>query len=85
MVPPETHTQPRQIRIRDELWDRFAVATEHAGTDRSTMIREFVEWYVHEPNSRRMTRPDRPTDAELAAWREANPPRSKRAHDPAPD
>lgn len=79
MVPPETHTQPRQIRIRDDTWDRFAVAAEAAGVDRSTIIRKLIEWYLHDPATPRLPkRPERPTDAQLDTWREQHPARRKR-------
>lgn len=38
---PKTPTRP--FRIDLELWDRFGAA---AKPDRSTVLREFIEWYV---------------------------------------
>lgn len=51
-MPPETHTQPRQIRIPDELWRAFDAAAKAAGTERSAVIREFIRWYTHRPDSK---------------------------------
>jgi hypothetical protein len=50
MVPPETHTQPRQIRIATDLWDELeqAVGTRR----RSAVIVEFIRWYLRKPGAK---------------------------------
>lgn len=50
-MPPETHTQPRQIRIPGHLWQAFAQATAYNNTERSAVIRDFIRWYTHQPGS----------------------------------
>jgi hypothetical protein len=42
------------IRIDPALWDRFA---EVAEPDRSTILREFIAWYVREPGAKLPRRP----------------------------
>lgn len=39
----------------DQLWERFG---ELADPDRSTVLREFVRWYVRDPEARLPRRPD---------------------------
>jgi hypothetical protein len=46
--------------IDDELWDEFAIAATTAGTDRSTAVREFIEWYVGRDSAELPARPARP-------------------------
>jgi hypothetical protein len=41
-------TARQTVRIDHELWDRFGVAARSAGVDRSSVLREFIRWYVHE-------------------------------------
>jgi hypothetical protein len=35
-------TQPRQIRVEDDLWRRFGEATG----DRAPVLRRFMHWYL---------------------------------------
>lgn len=50
-------TRGRMIRVDDELWLAFKRACEDKGTDRSTVLREFMAWYVGTTN-KVPTRPD---------------------------
>jgi hypothetical protein len=39
----------RTIRMEDvQVWDRFGVEAKRAGTDRSTLLRQFILWYIRE-------------------------------------
>jgi hypothetical protein len=51
-------TARQTVRIDPELWDRFGVAARSAGVDRSSVLREFIRWYVHEAGL-----PERPSPA----------------------
>jgi hypothetical protein len=51
-------TARQTVRIDHELWDRFGVAARSSGVDRSSVLREFVRWYVHEAGL-----PERPAPA----------------------
>lgn len=49
---------PRQtVRIPEPAWIAFGEAAERLGTDRSALIRAFVEWYVREPGAKLPPRP----------------------------
>lgn len=52
-------TPPRQIRVDDHTWKTAEVVTTEAGTDRATIIREFLKWYIREPGARLPERPRR--------------------------
>jgi hypothetical protein len=34
------------------LWERFGVAARAAGTDRTALVREFIRWYLREPDAK---------------------------------
>ncbi|MEV6791283.1 hypothetical protein AB0M87_04620 [Streptomyces sp. NPDC051320] len=51
-------TPPRQIRIGDEWYD-FDAAAKSLGTERATVIRELIAWYLREPGASLPARPDR--------------------------
>jgi hypothetical protein len=53
----QPHTPPRQIRIPDEDWAAFDVAAKSMDSDRATVVREFIRWYLRRPGARL---PDRP-------------------------
>jgi hypothetical protein len=44
--------------VVDELWHRFGEAARAAGTDRSSVLREFIRWYVRDPDAKPPKRPD---------------------------
>jgi metal-responsive CopG/Arc/MetJ family transcriptional regulator len=43
--------------MHPDLWQRLGEVAEQAGTDRSTVIRDLVRWYVRDPDA---TPPKRP-------------------------
>jgi hypothetical protein len=45
------------IRVSERLWQRLGEVAAAAGTDRSTVLREFIAWYVREDRSKLPTRP----------------------------
>lgn len=60
MAPPPRKvgkTPLRNLRIEDELWDRFEEATTALGTDRSTWLREAIRWCLREPGAKAPRRP----------------------------
>lgn len=57
-VPNSPRTPHRHLRVDDELWARFSAAVEVAGTDRSTVLRDFMRWYAKQPGAKRPVRPD---------------------------
>lgn len=57
-MAPTRGTPTRPIRIDPALWEKFGQAVEAAGdSDRSTVLREFIRWYVGEPDAQEPTRP----------------------------
>lgn len=57
-MPNQPKTPARQMRIGDEWYD-FDAAAKAAGTDRATVVREFIAWYLREPGAKMPARPDR--------------------------
>ena len=57
------HKHPvRGLRgIPDDLWSAFEIATRNVGSDRSTELRAYMEWYVRRPQA---THPHRPPNAQ---------------------
>ncbi len=53
-MAPTRGTPTRPIRIEPALWERFG---DLAQPDRSTVLREFIRWYVREPGGRIPKRP----------------------------
>jgi hypothetical protein len=51
------NTPTRPIRVDLDLWARFGAAADDAREDRSTLIRQFMEWYARDPGSRLPRRP----------------------------
>jgi hypothetical protein len=39
------------------LWDRFGELAAAVGSDRSTVIRELIAWYVRQPGAKLPNRP----------------------------
>lgn len=58
MSPNAPKTPARQIRIGDEWYD-FDAAAKSQGTERATVIREFIAWYLREPGAKMPVRPDK--------------------------
>ena len=47
----------RAFRLAEALWDTFGEAAKKAGTDRGTLLREFVKWYIRLPGAKMPPRP----------------------------
>jgi hypothetical protein len=60
-MPNAPKTPPRQIRIGDDWYD-FDHAAKAQGTERATVLRHFIAWYLRRPGA---TMPKRP---EADAW-----------------
>jgi hypothetical protein len=58
MSPNAPKTPARQVRIGDEWYD-FDAAAKAMGTERATLIREFIAWYLREPGAKPAKRPER--------------------------
>lgn len=42
----------RAFRLAEALWIRFGEAAKAAGTDRGSLLREFVKWYIGEAGAK---------------------------------
>lgn len=51
-------TARQTIRVDEDTWEKFGTRSQAAGTDRSTVLREFIRWYNREPGTRAPKRPD---------------------------
>ncbi len=57
-----THTPHRPIRVEGPLWELFGKVA--GNRNRSTVIREFIAWYVRESGARLPERPPRRTQSD---------------------
>jgi Arc/MetJ family transcription regulator len=48
---PGKGTTRRTIRVDADLWTRAGEQAVEGGTDRATVIKEFLRWYVGEPDA----------------------------------
>lgn len=55
---PGKGTRNRTIRVDADLWNRAGDAATDAGTDRATVIKDFLRWYVGEPDAALPSRRD---------------------------
>lgn len=55
-VPKSKH---RMVRFSDEDWADLGVLAAAAGTDRSAVIRQLVQWWVRRPGVKLPERPER--------------------------
>ena len=56
-MPNAPKTPARQIRIGDE-WYEFDAAAKSMGTERASVVREFIAWYLRKPGAKMPKRPD---------------------------
>ena len=57
-VPNKPGTQHRSVRVSDEDWGDLAAATDVSGSDRGTVIKQFIRWYLRRPGAQLPARPD---------------------------
>jgi hypothetical protein len=65
-VPNVPGTQHRSVRVPDEDWADLEKATKSLGSDRGTVIKQFIRWYLRRPGAELPERPgdEKPADAE---------------------
>lgn len=56
-VPNQPRTQHRSVRISDQDWGDLDAAAKSAGTDRGTLIKQFIRWYLLRPGAELPQRP----------------------------
>ncbi|WP_262015665.1 hypothetical protein [Micromonospora sp. Mcm103] len=57
-MAPTRGTPTRPVRVDLDEWERFGVAAKSQGADRSSLIREFMRWYLRLPGAKLPKRPD---------------------------
>ena len=58
-MPNKPGTQHRSVRISDEDWTDLEAATGTLGSDRGTVIKQFIRWYLRRPGAKLPERPER--------------------------
>ncbi|MGK9463936.1 hypothetical protein ACSLFT_28480 [Streptomyces sp. G6] len=61
-MPSSPKTQHRSVRISDKDWADLLTAAKTQGSDRGTVIKDLVAWYLRRPGASTPKRPD------LTAW-----------------
>ncbi|MEV1331519.1 CopG family transcriptional regulator [Micromonospora costi] len=56
-MAPTRGTPTRPIRVDPDTWERFGKAAGSQGADRSSLIREFIAWYLRVPGAKMPQRP----------------------------
>lgn len=56
-------TPLRSIRMEDELWGALEDAANANGTDRSSLVRQLVRWYLSVPGAQLPPKPDSAADS----------------------
>jgi hypothetical protein len=59
-MPNSPRTQHRSVRVPDADWADLDAATKSIGSDRGTVIKEFIRWYLRRPGAEMPERPERP-------------------------
>jgi len=68
-MPNAPKTPARQIRIGPE-WLDFDAAAKSQGSERASVIRDLIAWYLREPGAKLPARPDREVVLEARRARE---------------
>jgi hypothetical protein len=57
-VPNQPANRHRSVRVSDEDWADLEAATGTLGSDRGTVIKQFIRWYLRRPGAKLPERPD---------------------------
>jgi hypothetical protein len=56
-VPNQPRTQHRSVRVSDEDWGDLDTAAKAASSDRASLIKQFIRWYLPRPGAELPERP----------------------------
>lgn len=70
-MPSSPKTQHRSVRISDDDWADLLAAAKTQDSDRGTVIKDLVAWYLRRPGA---TMPKRP---EADSWKTERPASSE--------
>lgn len=62
--PDDEVAAVQNVRVPKGRWTKLAEEAERAGTNRSKVLNDFAAWYVREPGSKAVRRPDAPQGTE---------------------
>jgi hypothetical protein len=57
-MPNAPKSQHRSVRFSDEDWEDLKTATASVDSDRGTVIKELVSWYLRRPGAKLPKRPE---------------------------
>lgn len=57
-MPDKPKTQHRSVRIPDDDWADLLAAAKTQHSDRGTVIKELVAWYLRRPGAKQPARPE---------------------------
>lgn len=57
-MPNQPATPQRAVRIDDETWEQLGDAATSAGTDRSAILRQLLQWWLRRPGAKMPARPE---------------------------
>jgi hypothetical protein len=78
-MPNAPKNKHRSVRFSDEDWDDLDTATKAQDSDRGTVIKELVAWYLRRPGAKLPARPEAGGGAAMPAGPVANPGRTRAA------
>lgn len=64
-MPDSPRNKHRSVRVSDEDWEDLGKRTAGIGSDRGTVIKEFIAWYLHRPGAKLPKRPEPPAEVTL--------------------
>ena len=67
-MPNDPKTQHRSVRISDDDWRDLLAAAKTQSSDRGSVIKELVAWYLRRPGATMPKRPD------VATWKTEEKP-----------
>jgi hypothetical protein len=39
------------VRVDDETWEQFGTAAQQLGSERATLVREYIDWVLRRPGA----------------------------------
>lgn len=49
---PSKGNPRRTVRVDDETWDEFGTAAQQLGSERATLVREYIDWVLRRPDAK---------------------------------
>ena len=55
---PGRGTPKVTLRVPEDVWREFGQAAAAVGMDRAALLRQFIQWYIRQPEAKIPKRPD---------------------------